>query len=75
MQVDGGLSSASRRHEEAVEGVGELGAPGGGVVGHGGGHGQVLRVAGSVAAHEGQDEEGGSEVENEGYEEWDENAL
>ena len=45
------------------------------MVGHGGGHGQVLRVAGSVAADKGQDEEGGSEVENEGYEERDENAL
>jgi hypothetical protein len=75
VHVDGGLSSPGRRHEEAVEGVGELGAPGGGVVGHGGRHGQVLRVAGSVAADKGQDEEGGSEVENEGYEERDENAL
>lgn len=53
MDVDGRLSSPGRRHEEAVQGVGEFGAPGGGVVGHGGGHGQVLRVAGSVAADKG----------------------
>lgn len=43
--------------------------------GEGGGHGEVGRVAGAVAADEGEDEEGGCEVEDEGCEERREEGL
>lgn len=64
MDVNGGLSIPGRGHEELVEGVGELGAPGCGLGGEVVGHGQVLAVAGAVAADEGEDEEGCGEVED-----------
>jgi hypothetical protein len=75
VDVEGRLAGPSARQEQVVQGVGELGAPVGGVCGHGGGHGEVVRVAGAVTADEGQDEEGGGEIEDEGYEERDEDAL
>lgn len=75
VHVNHRLARPGGGHEEGVQGIGELGAPRGGVGGHGGRHGQVLGVAGAVAADEGEDEEGGGEVEDQGYEERDEDAL
>ena len=75
VDVDCVLASPGRGCEEGVEGVGELGAPVCCLLGEGGGHGEVLAVAGAVAADEGENEEGCGEVEKEGYEEGGEDAL
>ena len=75
VDMDRRLPRPGRGHEQIVEGVGELRAPVGGLCSHRGRHGQVLRVAGAVTADEGQNEEGGGEVEDEGYEQRNEDAL
>lgn len=73
----GGLLGAApgRRGEEAAQGVGEVGAPGGGGEGGWRGEGEVVGVAGAVAADEGEDGEGEEEIEGEGEGEGEQEGL
>lgn len=63
------------RRKQAVQGVGQLGAPRGGEVGDAGRYRQVLAVAAAVAAHKGEDEKSEQDVKDGGEEEGDEDGL
>ena len=67
--------SPGARNKEIVDSVGYARPPRGCGQGHVGGHGQVLRVAGAMAADEWEDEVRGEDVEQSGQEERNEDGL
>ena len=69
------LSCPARGNKEDGQRIGYLGSPGSGALGYPCGHRQVLAIATTVAAHEGDDDVGESDIEDGGEEERYEEAL